>query len=180
MIERCGWRCIAVLGLVMSASTVFAQSGLAGSVRDETGGGLPGVLVEAHAAGSHPMSTETDAAGAYRLRLDPGRCEVSFTLINFGPVRRALTVASPGTLLPLNVVMHLSLSADVTVTGKRTFTNLADVERPAENLVGIAQSASQGAITARQLDARPIMRTAEVLETVPGVVIYRAASRSGR
>ena len=65
----------------------------------------------------------------------------------------------------------LSLSADVTVTGKRTFTNLADVERPAENLVGIAQSASQGAITARQLDARPVMRTGEVLETVPGVVI---------
>src|SRR6185295_7453861 len=36
---------------------------------------------------------------------------------------------------------------------------------------GIAQSASQGAITARQLDARPIMRSGEVLETVPGVVI---------
>ena len=71
----------------------------------------------------------------------------------------------------LDAVLHLSLSADVTVTGKRTFANLADVENPAENLVGIAQSASQGAITARQLDARPIMRSGEVLETVPGVVI---------
>ena len=39
------------------------------------------------------------------------------------------------------------------------------------NLVGIAQSASQGAITGRQLDTRPMMRTGEVLETVPGVVI---------
>ena len=29
-------------------------------------------------------------------------------------------------------------------------------ENPAENLVGIAQSASQGAITARQLDVRPV------------------------
>ncbi len=57
------------------------------------------------------------------------------------------------------------------MTGKSTFTNLADVDDPAENLVGVAQSASQGAITARQLDARPIMRTGEVLETVPGVVI---------
>ena len=71
----------------------------------------------------------------------------------------------------LDVTLHLALSADVTVTGKSTFTNLADVERPAENLVGVAQSASQGAITARQLDARPVMRTGEVLETVPGVVI---------
>ena len=71
----------------------------------------------------------------------------------------------------LDTVLHLSLSADVTVTSKRTFANLADVENPAENLVGVAQSASQGAITAKQLDARPIMRAGEVLETVPGVVI---------
>jgi hypothetical protein len=33
--------------------------------------------------------------------------------------------------------------------------------------IGIAQSATQGAITAGQLDARPLMRTSEVLETVP-------------
>lgn len=63
------------------------------------------------------------------------------------------------------------MNAEVTVTGKRTFANLADVENPAENLVGVAQSASQGAITARQLDVRPIMRQGEVLETVPGMVI---------
>src|SRR6185295_4322038 len=44
-------------------------------------------------------------------------------------------------------------------------------ENPAENLVGVAASASQGAITARQLDGRPLMRAGEVLETVPGVVI---------
>jgi len=162
---------VVVLGPVLLASSAFAQSTIAGSVRDETGGALPGVLVEAHAAGSQPQSTETDAAGAYRLALEPGQYELTFTLINFGPVRRALTVAASGTHAPTNVVLHLSLNADVTVTGKRTFANLADVERPAENLVGIAQSASQGAITARQLDARPIMRTGEVLETVPGVVI---------
>ena len=42
---------------------------------------------------------------------------------------------------------------------------------PRGNLVGIAQSASQGAITARQLAVRPIMRAGEVLETIPGVVI---------
>ena len=104
-------------------------------------------------------------------RSSPASTELTFTLINFGPVRRPLAVAASGTHAPTNVVLHLSLNADITVTGKRTFANLADVERPAENLVGIAQSASQGAITARQLDARPIMRTGEVLETVPGVVI---------
>src|SRR4030095_14764869 len=59
----------------------------------------------------------------------------------------------------------------VVVVGKRTFTNLADVENPAEDLVGIASSASMGAITAKQLDVRPFMRQGEVLETVPGVII---------
>jgi outer membrane receptor protein involved in Fe transport len=148
----------------------FAQSTIGGVVRDETGGALPGVVVEAHSGLAPTRATETDAAGAYHLELAAGHYELTFTLINFGSVRRPIT-ATNGTLPPINVVMHLALNADVTVTGKRTFTNLADAERPAEDLVGIAHSASQGAITARQLDARPIMRTGEVLETVPGVVI---------
>jgi TonB-dependent receptor-like protein/carboxypeptidase family protein len=168
---RCGWSRVVLLGALTLASPAFAQSTLTGVVRDETGGALPGVLVEAKERGSQPRSTSTDASGAYRLELDPGQYELSFTLINFGPVRRPLTVAGARATAPIDVVMHLSLNADVTVTGKRTFANLADAEQSAENLVGIALSASQGAITARQLDARPIMRTGEVLETVPGVVI---------
>ena len=80
-------------------------------------------------------------------------------------------MVSAGQAVTDDEVMHLSLNADVVVVGKRTFANLADVENPAENLVGIAQSASQGAITARQLDVRPFMRQGEVLETVPGVII---------
>jgi len=68
-------------------------------------------------------------------------------------------------------VLQLAFGAAVTVTGKSTFGNLADPERPAESLVGIAQSASQGAVTARQLDARPLMRSGDVLEAVPGVIV---------
>ena len=70
----------------------------------------------------------------------------------------------------LDVTLQLALSADVMVTGI-DLRQPRRVEHPAENLVGIAQSASQGAITARQLDARPMMRAGEVLETVPGVII---------
>ena len=67
--------------------------------------------------------------------------------------------------------MPLSLSADVIVTAPATFRNVADVEDPAANLVGIAVSASQGAITAAQLGGRPMMRSGEVLETVPGMIV---------
>ena len=72
---------------------------------------------------------------------------------------------------PINVVMSISLSADVLVTAPTTFRNVADAENPAEDLVGIATSSSQGAITAAQLQARPIMRAGEILETVPGMIV---------
>lgn len=65
----------------------------------------------------------------------------------------------------------LAFNAEVVVTGKRSFVNLADVTDPGSSLVGVAQSASQGVVTGKQIDTRPIMRAGEVLETVPGVVI---------
>jgi outer membrane receptor protein involved in Fe transport len=145
--------------------------GLTGTVRDQTGGVLPGVTVEAHGSDGASKTTVTDTAGAYRLDLPAGQYELYFSLVNFATVRRALQVSSPQTPPIVDVILRFVLSADVTVTGKRTFTNLADAEAPAQDLVGIAQSSSQGAITAEQLDARPIMRSGEVLETVPGVII---------
>ena len=157
------------LVFLLGGAGAAAGADVAGTVRDETGGALPGVTVELRAKGG-ARTTVSDATGAYRFDgVDVGRCELTFTLINFAIVRRDVTVAA--TRAPIEVVMHLALSADVTVTGKSTFTNLADARNPAENLVGIAQSASQGAITARQLDRRPMMRVGEVVETIPGVVV---------
>jgi hypothetical protein len=122
-------------------------------------------------AGGARTPTVTNGTGDYSFEnVLPGTYEVSFALINFASItRRDVSVRTGPTRV--DAVMHLSLSADVTVIAKRTFANLADVENPAGNLVGIAQSASQGAITARQLDVRPIMRAGEVFETVPGVII---------
>ena len=52
--------------------------------------------------------------------------------------------------------MLVSASADITITAPRTFRNLAEVENPAENLVGVASAGSEGAITAAQLAVRPV------------------------
>ena len=71
----------------------------------------------------------------------------------------------------MDATLQLSMSADVAVTGKRTFRNMADLDRPEGGLIGIADSASEGLVTGRQIDARPIMRAGEVLETVPGLII---------
>src|SRR5689334_7152166 len=167
---------IATAGLLLNSTGALAQTPaggqVSGKVTDETAAVLPGVTVDLRLLSGGPnQSTTTSATGEYAFKnLAPGRYYLSFTLINFGSiVHRDIDVASGTTTV--NAVMHLALNAEVTVTGTSTFTNLADVEDPAENLVGVAQSASQGAITARQLDVRPIMRQGEVLETVPGVII---------
>ena len=169
----CG--CLWFVTLLLVALPAFAQAQgapLRGHVTDETGGGLPGVTVELRGQAGTPAETITDAGGDYAFAgIPPCPCQLTFSLINFASItQRGLTIA-PNASAAVNKVMHLALNADVVVIGKRTFANLADVQDPAEDLVGIAQSASQGAITSRQLDVRPFMRQAEVLETVPGVII---------
>ncbi|MGE3578267.1 MAG: TonB-dependent receptor [Vicinamibacterales bacterium] len=154
------------------ASPAWSQSPgvITGRVIDQTGGVLPGVTVDLVTVRG-TTSTVSDGAGRYRFDgVAPEAAELTFRLINFGLARRTVTVPA-GATVTVDVQLALALNADVVVTGTSTFRNVADVEAPAENLVGIASAASQGAITAVQLEARPVMRVGEVLETVPGMVV---------
>jgi outer membrane receptor protein involved in Fe transport len=161
-----------VLILSLSCAPAWAQTGtVTGNIIDETGGALPGVTVELKGT-SEPIVAVTDGEGHYTFEnIAAGTYQLSIRLINFATVTHSDLVVTAGKTTSFNDVMHLALSAEVVVIGKRTFTNLADVENPAEDLVGIATSAGQGAITAKQLEVRPFMRQGEVLETVPGVII---------
>jgi outer membrane receptor protein involved in Fe transport len=117
------------------------------------------------------QTTLTGEEGAYRFdNVPPGPAELTFRLINFSTVRLAITVAATATTTT-DVTLVVSSTADITVTAPLTFRNLADLDRPAENLVGVAAASSEGAITAEQLEARPIMRPGEILETVPGMIV---------
>jgi hypothetical protein len=157
--------CVASVGVGAQTAAV------SGVVRDGAGRPLSGAVVELVYAAGEVEKADTDVEGRYRFDgVATGAAELRATLVNFAPAARRVSL-SPAAPLQADFVLHLSLNADVTVTAKSSFVNLADVEDPTRSLVGIAQSASQGAITARQLDARPLMRTGEVLETVPGVVI---------
>lgn len=44
-----------------------------------------------------------------------------------------------------------------------------------EDLIGVADSANQGTISANQLASRPMLRSGEILESVPGVIITQHA-----
>ncbi len=149
-----------------------ALGSVGGTVADETGGVLPGASVDLRPAGAQSVvETVTDATGAYRFENVPaGQAELTFRLINFSTVRRIVTVTGGGTVTA-DALMLVAASADIVITAPRTFRNLAEIDNPAENLVGVASAGSEGAITAAQLAVRPVNRAAEVLETVPGLVI---------
>ncbi len=158
--------------LVVSRPAFGQSIGLTGRVTDDTGAALPGVSVQLRAPKTPPIAeTVTDGRGRYALHTDvPGSYEVRFALINFTNLSRPVSLEA-GRAATMDVVLPLSLTAEVTVTGRRTFRNLAEVENPAESLIGLADAASEGAVTAKQLEGRPLLRPGEVLETVPGLVI---------
>jgi hypothetical protein len=162
----------ALLWIAMTAQSLSAQQSgsIAGRVIDQTGAALPGVTIDL-VTPIGETNTVSDMTGLYRFDgVAAGQVELTFRLINFTVLRRTVAVTS-GQSATVDATLRLSLRADVVVTGTATFRNIADIENPAENLVGVASTASQGAITAAQLEVRPIMRPGEVLETVPGMIV---------
>jgi hypothetical protein len=162
-----------VLLVFVGASAAQSPAGqLTGRVTDQTGGALPGATIEVHGAGGKVIATAvTGDAGRYAIDgVPPGRHVVEFSLPNFAMVRRSVAVEG-GRTQTVDARLQLALSADVAVTAKRTFRNLAEVDQPEGGLIGIADAASEGLVTGPQIDARPIMRAGEVLETVPGLII---------
>jgi hypothetical protein len=161
---------LGLLALLVLPADAQTRPPVAGRVLDQTGGALPGVVIEL-IAGGREFTAVTDARGAYRFEGIPaGEAELTYRLLNFSVARRAITV-SPDTPATVDVVLALALNADVMVTGQATFRNIAEIPDPMGSVVGIASAASQGAITAAQLEARPLQRVGEVLETIPGMII---------
>ena len=82
--------------LILAAALVlpgaaFAQGTLTGTVRDQSGGVLPGVTVEAASPAliEKARTAVTDSSGQYRITgLNPGTYSLTFTLTGFNVVRR--------------------------------------------------------------------------------------------
>lgn len=161
--------------LVFFAATAVSaridNGSIAGSVSDQTGGLLPGAIVELRSvSGELLRDTQTDRDGVFNFTDVPaGSFVIEVSMPNFSRLRRANVLVAPDAIATVRVTLSLSLSADVMVTGKRSF-DLGDVEA-GDRLIGVAHSATQGVISGRQIDQRPIMRAGEVLEAVPGVII---------
>jgi hypothetical protein len=143
---------------------------LAGRVVDQTGEPLPGVVVVLSSPGRH-HSCVTSRLGEYVCDAAPGRYDLTFALPGFAQHSREGVDIGAGVAITLDVQLQIGLRTEVTVTARDTFRNLADSERPESNLVGLAASASEGAVTARQIERRPIARAGEIVEAVPGAAV---------
>lgn len=112
---------LAMVCVFFVPALVAAQSQIVGQVRDESGGVLPGVTVEA----SSPALIEkvkaavTDDQGRYRIvELRPGTYNVTFTLTGFSSLTRDSQVVAADTTLTINADMKVgALEETITVSG---------------------------------------------------------------
>lgn len=89
-------------------------------------------------------------------------------------VALALACAMSGTALAQQSTHSTAASSEANSEQPTRLPEIV-VEGRADSLIGIADSATQGTVGARQLSDRPILRSGEILETVPGVIITQHA-----
>ena len=141
---------------------------LIGCVVDESGAPLPGVLVKARSAG-HEKTAYTGSGGCYEFpTVGAGNYSLAFELSGFASHVIEAVPVLPGARTTMNCTLRISLQAEIVVRGRKP---LRDLVAESDNLVGIADAASQGAVRTEQLVERPLLRPGEILEAVPGVII---------
>ena len=117
-----------VAAVVLCPGLAQAQQ-LAGTVRDGSGGVLPGVTVEATSPSliEKARSAVTDGSGQYRIPdLTPGTYAVTFTLAGFSVVRRENVELSGAVTLSINADLRVGgVQETITVVGE---TPVVDVQ----------------------------------------------------
>ena len=105
---------------LLSPVAALAQESLTGTVSDTTGLALPGVTVEASAAGGAPRTATTDNTGSYAIGgLTAGAYDLTFTLPGFHAVVRESVEIRAGAETNLDVTLTVELAEQVVVVGSR-------------------------------------------------------------
>jgi hypothetical protein len=152
---------VAVACLILFPLAAAAQSSFTGLVRDESGGVLPGVTVEAASPAliEKVRSAVTDETGRYRIvDLRPGTYKLTFTLAGFGTlVRDGLTLASN---------FNATVNADLSVGALQESVTVSG----AAPVVDVQQASRTQVLTRDLVDALPTSRNImSVGSLVPGL-----------
>ncbi len=155
---------VALACVVLFPSATWAQqaSGIAGVVRDTSGGVLPGVTVEAASPAliEKARTVVTDGEGRYNIvDLRPGIYTVTFTLGGFNTIKREGIELTAGFTATVNADLKVgALEETITVSG-------------ASPLVDTQNTRQQNLVSAQLLDALPTSSKAlnSILVLTPGL-----------
>jgi len=139
---------------------------LSGTVVDASGASITGATVQVlDANGTAQITTQSDKNGSFIISgLPAGDYRLLVSNPGFETKEIAVTIGTTEAAAPLRISLAVgSASTIVNVQGRD------------DDLVGIAASATQGTVGAKSLEDRPILRSGEVLETVPGLIITQHA-----
>ena len=143
------------------------RGGIEGTLKDASGGVLPGVTVEArHVATNATQTTVSDANGVYRFpSLPPGIINLSATLSGFNPTKLDGVDLRIGQILKADMVMNVSgLAESVQVRA----------EAP---IVDVKQNSVTATITKEVMDLLPVGRN--FLDAITGVAGTGVEGRGG-
>ena len=150
--------CLAV-ALMLLPSLALAQGTLTGTVRDASGGVLPGVTVEATspAIQGATRTVVTDGAGIYRIiDLPAGAYSLTFTLSGFNVVKRDGIQLSGTTTLTIPVELRVGdLQETITVTGETPVVDVQTVSRQTVLDAEVVQSMPGARTVGNLLNATP-------------------------
>jgi len=139
---------------------------LTGTVVDTSGAVIVGAIVQVWSAnGTAQTTAQSDTKGSF---IFSGLAAGNYRLVisNFGFETKEIPVSLGDTeaQTPLRISLAVSaVSTTVNVQGRE------------DDLIGIAESGTQGTVGATEIQDRPILRSGEVLETVPGLIITQHA-----
>jgi len=144
---------------LLSTGFIHAQNvEITGKAIDyRTGEPLTGVIVSL----SEVKTTQTNQSGEFRINnIEKGNYRLTFKLPGYETIIKKFEISNDE---KKNFLIQL----------KYTYTNLEEVLvlGRGKSLIGVAASASEGSVSRLQLETRPILRTGEVMETVPGLIV---------
>jgi outer membrane receptor protein involved in Fe transport len=167
-----------LFGIMLTSALVAAQEKtvatndgaqppqLSGTVVDASGAVIAGATVQVRSSnGTVQKTTQTDANGSFSISgLSAGNYRLVISNPGFETKEIPVTIGATETPAPLRITLSLgSLNTTVNVQGRQ------------DDLIGVADSATQGTVGATEIQDRPILRSGEILETIPGVIITQHA-----
>ena len=139
---------------------------LSGTVVDASGAVIAGATVQVrNANGIVRITSQSNPNGAFTIS---GLSAGNYRLVVSNPGFETKEVAISLRANEAPAALRISL----TVGSVSTTMNVQGRE---DSLIGIASSATQGTVGSTAIQERPILRSGEVLETVPGVIITQHA-----